>query len=231
MKIGIITGASKGIGLSIVKSLVDQDYKIYGFARSFPPNIFSHKNFIKISCDITNTSKLLEEIDNIKKNEHSIDLLINNAGVGEFGPHEQLNVIKLQNMIRTNFEAPIILSQSLLRNLKASKGTIITISSVTGKKVSTHGCAYGATKAGISHFYTSLFEEIRKTGVKVTTIHPDMTKTSFYDNLDFTTNSDENTYIKDSQVSDAVLYVINADSNMVVSDITIRPQLNKISRK
>ena len=134
-------------------------------------------------------------------------------------------------MVRTNLEAPLVLCQLLLRTLKRNRGTIISISSITAKKISTHGCAYAATKAGLSHFFNSLFEEVRKYGVKVATIHPDITKTSFYDNLDFTYDDDREAALLPEQIADAVEYVLKAGDNLVVNDITLRPQINRIKRK
>lgn len=231
MKTAIITGASRGIGLAVAKRLIGLNYRVYGIARSFQNTFFTHESFISIECDIQNTDKLIELIESIEDREPQIDLLVNNAGVGYFGPHEQLKVRDIQSMLRTNLEAPIILTRLLLRKLKKSQGTIISISSVTAKKISTHGCAYAASKAGLSHFFNSLFEEVRKYGVKVTTIHPDITKSSFYDKLDFTYEDGPDTVLLDEQIADAVEYVLGNANNLVVNDITIRPQKNRIRRK
>ncbi|HOJ10047.1 MAG TPA: SDR family oxidoreductase [Clostridiales bacterium] len=231
MKVAILTGASKGIGLALTKRLISLNYKVYGISRSFQNTPFSHANFIRVECDIQDTGKLIQVIESIEDREANINLLVNNAGIGYFGPHEQIKIKEIQTMTRTNLEAPLILCQLLLRALKKSNGTIISISSVTAKKVSTHGCAYAASKAGLTHFFTSLFEEVRKSGVKVTTIHPDITKSSFYDSLDFTYEDESDTVLLDEQIADAMEYVLNASSNAVVNEIILRPQKNRIRRK
>lgn len=231
MKIAILTGASRGIGLALVKRLISLDYKVYGISRSFQNTAFYHENFIRLECDLQNTPELIRIIEAIEEKEPQIDLLVNNAGVGYFGPHEQLKPKDLQTMVRVNLEAPLILCRLLLRSLKKSNGTILSISSVTAKKASTHGCAYSATKAGLSHFFAGLFEEVRKTGVKVITIHPDMVKTGFYDSLDFTYEDQEDTVILEEQVADAAEYALKASTTVSVNDITLRPQKNRIKRK
>ncbi|NLN03472.1 MAG: SDR family oxidoreductase [Clostridiaceae bacterium] len=228
MKIAIVTGSSKGIGKSIVKRLLSLGYKVYGISRTVA---FEDENFIPVVCDILDTNSLLEAVDEIRKKESRLDLLVNNAGIGVFGPHEQLNAKDLQKMVRLNLEAPILLTNRLLREIIHSKGTVIFISSVTAKKTSTYGCAYAATKAGLSKFAESLFEEVRKKGVKITVIHPDMTMTNFYDKSDFTCDDNDDTYISSEQVADCVEFVLNMDSNLVVNDITLRPQINRIKRK
>ena len=228
MKTAILTGSSKGIGQALLKRLLSLDYKVYGLSRT--PQV-SRENFIPVECNLSDTNKLVETIKSIEKNEPNINLLVNNAGVGFFGPHEEINVGNIQTMLRTNLEVPLILSHLLLRILKKNKGMIISVSSVTAKKISTHGCAYAASKAGLTHFHTSLFEEVRKTGVKVTTIHPDMTKSNFYDNSNFTYEDEEDAVLLEEQIADALEYVLTASENLVINEITLRPQKNKIKRK
>jgi len=115
--------------------------------------------------------------------------------------------------------------------LKKNHGYIINISSVTAKQSSPHGCAYAATKAGLSSFGKSLFEEARKYGVKVTTIHPDMTDTNLHRDADFTCGEEPESYLLPDEVAKAVAYVLDQREGMVVPEITLRPQLHRIARK
>jgi short-subunit dehydrogenase len=151
--------------------------------------------------------------------------------VGYFGPHEEINTRKLHDIIATNLEAPIILTHLLLRTLKESQGFIINISSITAKMISPIGAAYSASKAGLSHFSESLFEETRKKGVKVVTIHPDMTKTNFYNNANFKEGEVEESFITGQCVADAVKMILNQREGTVLTDITIRPQKHMITKK
>lgn len=231
MKTAIVTGASSGIGFEISKRLLKMGYKVYGFGRDFSKVDFYDSNFIKEVCDITEVNALVKIIEKIKK-ENQVCLLVNNAGVGYFGPHEELNPKKIHLMVSTNLEVPMVLCNMLLRDLKKNKGMIINISSVTAKYVSTYGCVYGATKAGLTHFSESLFSEIRKTGVKVVSVHPDMTKSNFYRNANFREDdSDSDFYIDSEVIADTVKSILMQDSNIAVTDITIRPQKHRIKRK
>lgn len=231
MKTAIVTGASSGIGFEISKRLLKMDYKVYGFGRDFSKVDFYDSNFIKEVYDITEVNALVKIIEKIKK-ESQVCLLVNNAGVGYFGPHEELNPKKIHLMVSTNLEVPMVLCNMLLRDLKKNKGMIINISSVTAKYVSTYGCAYGATKAGLTHFSESLFAEIRKTGVRVLSVHPDMTKSNFYRNANFSEDdSDTDFYIDSEVIADTVKSILMQDSNIAVTDITIRPQKHRIKRK
>ena len=192
----------------------------------------SHMNtrFHKITCDLCNTQKLIETIQSINK-DHDISLLINNAGVGYYGLHEELNPQKISQMVRTNLEAPMIITNLLLRDLKKNAGIIVNTSSVTAGKSNPHGCAYGATKAGLTSFSHSLFDEARKYGVKVINIEPDMTATNLYRNADFTADEDAEARLLPEEIADAVWYAVSQREGLVVTDIVVKPQLHRIKRK
>lgn len=225
----IITGASSGIGLEISKVLCRLDYEVFGIGRNFN-NEFTNNHFHEIVCDILDTEKLCAAVKEISA-QNRVTVLVNNAGTAYYGLHEELNVRKIQQMVRTNLEAPMILTYSLLRDLKKNRGYVINISSVTATGSNPHGCAYGATKAGLSSFAHSLFDEARKYGVKVVTISPDMTKTNLYRNANFREGDDAESYLLPEEVAQAVEYVLSGREGLVVSDITLKPQLHRITRK
>lgn len=230
MKTAVVTGSSRGIGLAIAERLLKNGYFVYGISRTASP-LVSRENFRQMNCDLLDSVQLMQTADRIRSDASSLDLLVNNAGIGAFGPHEEIPVDTLQRMIRLNLEIPILLCRLFLRELKQSKGHIINISSVTARKVSTHGCAYAATKAGLSHFSESLFEEVRKAGVKVTVLQPDITASAFYDNQDFTYVDHRDLVIQPEEIGDALEYIVKASAALNIQEITLRPQKNQIRRK
>lgn len=231
-KCALVTGASSGIGHAIALALIEAGYEVTGIARDFSKAdiLISSGHFNALSCDLTDIPALIHHIEALKK-AYSFDLLVNNAGAGYFGPHECLSPAAIHEMACTNIEVPMLLCNMLLRDLKQNKGTIINVSSVTAKKTNTHGCAYGATKAALTSFSNSLFDEARKHGVRVTAIHPDMTSSNFYRNADFCEEPDYEYSLTPSEVAAAVMYAINARDGMVISDITLKPQKHRIVRK
>lgn len=225
-KAAIVTGASSGIGKAIAEMLVSLGYEVFGFGREFTTEVSFHP----VVCDLLDTAELERHIKQIRK-QYEIYILINNAGIGYYGLHEELNAAKIKQMVRTNLELPLLLSNLLLRDLKKSKGYLLQISSVTALKNSPHGCAYGATKAGLTAFSRSLFDEARKYGVKVTVIHPDMTQTKLYRNADFTAAEDLQASLLPEDVAEAVRTVLAARDGMVIAELTVCPQLHRISKK
>ena len=227
----IVTGASSGIGLEISKVLCRLGYEVFGIGRNFDKDKeLTAESFHPILCNLLDTEKLCETIKEISS-DHHMTILVNNAGTAYYDLHEELNPKKIQQMVRTNLEVPMILTCLLLRELKKNKGYVINISSVTAGSSNPHGCAYGATKAGLSSFSRSLFDEARKYGVKVVTISPDMTQTNLYRNANFKESDDIQSYLMPQEVAKAVEFVLSQRDGLVISDITLKPQLHRIGRK
>jgi len=211
MKKAIVTGYSSGIGKAICDSLSLEGYLI-----------------IKLQTRLEDTVTLEKEIkDLLKKND--IDLLVNCAGVGIFQPHEEISIAKIKELIDINLTAPIILTNLLLRSLKKTQGHIINIASIEATKHSKFSALYTATKSGLRDFGLSLFEELRKSGVAVTTINPDLTQSSFFDDLQFEPSTKEDTYLLPQTIAQTVLDIL--DTQGVITDITVRPQKFDIKKR
>ena len=189
-----------------------------------------YASFHPLVCDLLDTRDLLQQIQQIE-DKQNISVLVNNAGVGYYGPHEELSPRQIMELVRTNLELPMILTGQLLRILKSNHGYVINISSVTAEETNPHGCAYGATKAGLSSFGDSLFAENRKYGLKVTTIQPDMTYTELYRHANFEQGEEPESYLKPEQIAEAVNYILTQDSEVVIPKITLQPQIRRIRRK
>lgn len=211
MKNAIVTGYSSGIGKAICDELIENNY-----------------NIVYITSRLENIKQLENEVKSLLK-ENEIDLLINCAGVGVFQPHEEISICKIKELIDINLTAPIILTNLLLRSLKKRKGNIINISSIEATKHSKFSALYTGTKSGLRDFGLSLFEELRKSGVGITTINPDLTKSGFFDELQFEPSNKEETYLLPETIAKTVIDVLN--TNGVITDLTIRPQKFDIKKK
>lgn len=230
-KAAIVTGASSGIGYAISRKLCELGYQVFGLGRNFEKvQLREEDGFRSIVCDVLDTDRLCDCVKQIAS-MHQVHILVNNAGVGYYGLHEELSPGKIKELVRINLEVPMILTQQLLRHLKKNGGYVINISSVTATESNPHGCAYGATKAGLASFSHSLFDETRKYGVKVVTIFPDMTKTNLYRNADFREGDEAESYLLPEEIASAVEFVLSQREGMIVSDITLKPQIHRIKRR
>lgn len=227
MKKYVVTGASSGIGKAICEALLKENNKVYGIGRNFGD--FSHENLVKIELDLRDAYA----VENIKnKIDERIYGLVNAAGVAYYGTHETITPEQIGEMVDVNVKAPMILTKLFLPNLRETKGIIINVSSVTAKmRNNTHGVCYGATKAALTSFSQSLFEEVRKQGVRVTTIHPDLTDTRLYRNADFRPTGDSFETLFAEDIAKEVMHVLCARDGICIEDITIRPQRFGLSKK
>ena len=226
LKTAIVTGASSGIGLAIAKMLSEEGYKVYGIGRIFPEGCeFFEK---RMSLDLRDMDILLEKVSAIKK----VDILVNAAGSAFYGLAEFNTPEQIREMCRVDLEAPMILTSALLPKLKDSKGMIINIASVTSTRINTHGAAYGALKAGLRSYGRSLYEEVRKTGVRVVTVCPDLTAgTKLYRNADFKPSEEDGCFLLPEDTAECVRSVINMREGAAVTEVEVRPQFNRIVKK
>ena len=215
LKTAIVTGASSGIGLAIAKMLSQEGYKVYGIGRIFPEGAdFFEK---RISLDVRDTDILLKKVSEIKK----VDLLVNAAGSAYYGLAEFNTPDQIKEMCRVDLEAPMILTSAF-----------INIASVTSTRINTHGAAYGALKAGLRSYGRSLYEEVRKTGIRVVTVCPDLTLgTKLYRNADFTPSEEEGCYLLPEDTAECVKSIINMREGAAVTEVEVRPQFNRIEKK
>jgi len=229
----VITGASSGIGREVAKLFLRRGFKVFGLSRwkGRPP--IEHENFIPITCDL----KRVDEVEGVAREllarEKGLSVLVNNAGLGAFGPHDAVSKDAISAMVNVNLTSPMILTQKFLGRLRARRGHLVFISSVTAMGPSPMGATYGATKAAIRHFAQSIFEENRRSGLKVHTILPDLTATPFFDNLFFGPCLDDpETYLLPEDIAEAVEFaVFTARDPVVVQEIVVRPRRFRIEKK
>lgn len=218
MKTVLMSGGSSGIGKAIKERLMREGYEVVNIGR----------RDADILCDLTESETLEREIKAWLKS-HDVDVLINCAGIGVFDPHETISVTKIKQLIDINLTAPIILSSLCLRSLQKTKGHIINITSIEATRHARYSALYSATKSGLRDFGHCLFEEVRKSGIKVTSINPDMTQTPFFDTLHFAPSNDEESHLLPQTIAQTVYDVLQIEG--VITDLTIRPQKVGIMKK
>lgn len=231
MKIAVVTGASSGIGEAIAYKLIEMGYFVYGIARDFTKTPINESNMFEyFLCDLSEEESLKVLLEKLRSLKY-VHLLVNCAGFGVFRPHEELSYETIENMVAVNLTAPLHISNVLLKSLKHSGGTIINITSIEALRSSKFSALYSATKSGLRAFGNALFEEVRKDGVKVITINPDMTQTRFYDELHFDVHEDDQKKLKTEDFTDVIEDILTYRNGLAVSEITLRPQKFGISKK
>lgn len=227
MEYVIVTGASSGIGKAIAHYYLTNNYMVIGIGRNFK-KAKHHENFIPIVCDLSLAKQIEEKIEPLAK-KYPIKVLVNAAGFGRFEPHEELGSAMIESMTSVNLTAPMKLSNLFLRSIKEHKGMIINITSIEATRHAKFSALYSATKAGLRAFGLSLFEEVRKSGVKVITLNPDMTDTPFFDQLRF--KPSKGAALNPKTIVHTLDLIMQLPEDTVITELTIRPQYFKLDKK
>lgn len=230
MSTAVVTGARSGIGKAITYRLLEMGYEVIGISRNINEKTFSDPRVTPLPCDLSDTKAIEIILGNLGA-DNSISLLVNAAGFGRFEPHEELNHATINSMINVNLNAPIQLSNLLLRTLKQNHGAIINVTSIEAIRANKFAALYAATKSGLRAFGESLFEEVRKSGVMVVTINPDMTDTPFFNDLHFGVGSDMDTHLLAEDIADGVENVLSMRHGAVITEMTLRAQRFGITKK
>ena len=178
-KVILITGASSGIGKSAAEFLSAKGFKVYGTGRN--PKINEKNGYSLIPLDVTKPETISLAIDSIIKIEGRLDVLVNNAGYGQFGCTEDITLDDFRKQFETNFFSIVRIIQEvspIMRNQKS--GTIVNISSVVGKIGLPGSPAYISTKFALEGFSECLRYELGQFGIKITLIEPGVIKTNFF---------------------------------------------------
>ena len=175
-KVVLITGASSGIGLVTANYLSKQGFKVYGLSRTAPKEEY---NFEFVSGDVTSEENIKLAVDNIIKLENKLDIVINNAGMGISGASEYNTKAEIERIFLVNVFGVFNVCKVTIPYLRKTKGQIINIGSVAAELNIPFQSYYSATKASVQAFSTSLRGEVKPFGIRVSTVLPGDTKTSF----------------------------------------------------
>ncbi|NNE56675.1 MAG: SDR family oxidoreductase [Hellea sp.] len=153
----IVTGGSRGIGKGIAAAFLKAGASVVICGRREPDDLPSGVHFISLDIRKEDAGEKLVEFA-IKKTGR-VDCLVNNAGGTPIEDAQQASAALVSKIINLNLIAPINLSREAYPELKKNRGSIINISSVSGSRPSPKTAAYGAAKAGLLNYTTSLAME------------------------------------------------------------------------
>jgi len=185
-KVIIVTGASGGIGLAIARYLARQGAKVVLAARS-GEKLQALAKEIPGSLAITTDMRKPEDIDNLILKTASVfgrvDVLINNAGQGIYGPVEKINIDDYKKVMELNVYGVIRAMQAVIPQMKKQGGgTILNVSSLVSKNYFPYLGAYASTKYALNALSLTARQELAKDNIIVSVFHPKMTETDFSKN-------------------------------------------------
>jgi short-subunit dehydrogenase len=173
-KVVIITGASSGIGRATALFLSKHNYTVYGLARRADKLKELETQGIKtLSVDVTDETAVISAVNEVLKNEGRIDVLINNAGYGEYGAVEDVTMENAKKQIEVNLFGLARITQLVLPQMRKQRsGKVVNISSIGGKMATPMGGWYHASKFAVEGLSDSLRLEVKQFGIDVIVIEP-----------------------------------------------------------
>ena len=229
MKTALITGGSKGIGYGIAEAMLKEKFSVAITGRN--ENALNQAveklktsggEVMGIACDVRDYSAQQKVVEQIVKKWKSLDVLIANAGVGNFAPIDEMTIDQWQQTIDTNLTGVFYSIKASVDALKKSKGYIITISSLAGTNFFATAAAYNASKFGLTGFTQAVMLDLRKYGIKVSTIMPGSVATDFDGML---SKTGESWKIQIEDLGQMVVDMLKLNPRTLPSKIEVRPSL------
>ena len=174
-KVVLVTGANAGIGEAVAVAFQEAGATVFAMARR-PDALESarsrHPGIRWVLGDVAQESQVVSAIEGVVREAGRIDVVVNNAGIFQFAPLEQSTAELVRSQFEVNVFGATFVARAALPALKASRGSIVNISSAAGHKVVPGGAHYGATKAALESLTRSWALELASQGVRVNAIAP-----------------------------------------------------------
>ena len=173
----VVTGAARGIGLATSDLFVSKGWYVTMIDRDAEElkkvtGERKGKPIKAIVCDVSEPDSVAQMISAANAWTNSMDALVNNAGVADFGPIEETSFDRWRAVMETNLDGVFLCSQASIPHLKRSNGSIINIASISGLRASTLRTAYGTSKAAVIHLTQQQAAELGEHNIRVNCVAP-----------------------------------------------------------
>lgn len=214
----IVTGVSQGIGLAIVRALLDKGWKVAGWGRRAPD--LTHPAFRFFPADLRDFAAVESAMADTLAALGRVDALVNNAGVAYAGRLESMSPERWREMYDTNVHGVFHACKAAIPAMRAAgRGHIVNIASLAGKSGSEGLSGYCGTKFAVRGISEALFKELRNDGIKVTCVFPGSVGTEMIRGLDLGANNP----LRPEEVAGAVAWCLETPANCLPSELDLRP--------
>lgn len=180
MKIAIVTGGCRGIGLAATQIFLEQGWAVAVVDRDAEElaNACAGKdNVLPVQADVSDPQSVDGMIRAVVARFGQIDALVNNAGVALFAPLAQTSFEQWREVMSTNLDGVFLCTQAAVPELARTRGAIVNIASISGLRASTLRVAYGTSKAGVIHLTKQFAAELGEHGIRVNCVAPGPVRT------------------------------------------------------
>lgn len=228
-KVAVISGASRGLGKTIVEYLAKEGYDLaiaarnleaLGEIRSFIEAEHGVKVFVR-SVDFSKRKQINAFTVEVLEEFNSVDVVVNNLGI--YGGTTASGMTELREMMNTNFYSAVSLTTAFLPQMQERRaGHIFNVCSIVSKQPRHTTAAYTISKDALYSYNNVLREEMREHGVKVSAIVPGSMNTSSWDGIDAPLDE----MVQPEDIAKAIVYALSLSPNAYMEEIIVR-QMSK----
>lgn len=178
--VALVTGAARGIGLATTDLFVEEGWHVAMIdidAAELSKAAQPREHVTAIECDVSDPKAVDETIAKVVNELGGIKALVNNAGLADFGPIEETTFARWKAVMATNLDGPFLMTQAATDALKAAKGAVVNIASISGFRASTLRVAYGTSKAAVIQLSLQQAVELGEYGIRVNCVAPGPVRT------------------------------------------------------
>ena len=219
-KVAVVTGVSKGLGLEIVKLLLEKGAIVAGWGRNQPS--FTHPNFHFFTCDVADEAQVEQAYQaTVARLGADIRILINNAGFGVAGPLETMSSADWKSMFDTNVHGIFYVTKRIIPSMKqADEGHIINVASTAGSRGFKNGTVYAASKFALKGMTQCWMHELRPHNIRVTLLSPSAVPTAF--NVESREEKDlKDGLLTPNELAHAVVSVLEMDNRGFIPELEV----------
>ncbi|HXO87578.1 MAG TPA: SDR family NAD(P)-dependent oxidoreductase [Candidatus Acidoferrales bacterium] len=226
-KVALVTGASRGIGLAVAKSLAAMGAKIALCARD-PQRLAAAAadlerggtSVVAVPADVSRTAEIAPLVEKTEQSLGPIEILVNNAGIGVFGPIQDASEANWDAVLDTNLKSVFLLSRAVAPGMISRRtGHIVNIASLAGKNAFAGGGIYCASKWGLLGLTECMAEDLRPFGIRVSAICPGSVATDFSPH----SMKDPKKMLQPEDVAHAVFMILTQAPQSFISEVLLRP--------
>ncbi len=221
-KVAIVTGPARGIGRATVEALLQKGAVVAGWGRTAPAGL-AHERFQFFECDVRDEHAVAEAFTNTQRElGPEIYVLVNNAGLGVFGPIDGFQSADWHVMFDTNVHGVFYCTRAVLPQMKKQHaGHIVNVASLAATAGTANLAGYCATKYAVRGFSDALFKEVRPDGIRVTCVMPGSVETNFGGTEP---GREPNPHkMQPADIAAAIVHALEAPAATMISEIQMRP--------